>query len=381
MKNTEGTSRCLALFLLVGFALKPTGAPWQSPRALAGFGLGLAENAPQKQVAGLDSLQNGKTDEELEHEYIVGMAALRVRDWTRAIHSFQKVVEMNPAFRDARRRLNQARYWHKRESREVMLARYYAEGVLALNRNDLDEALVALEKVHKIDPNYRDTAALLAEVKSGLTASSAAPLASPANLDSLYQEALAALAKEDWMQAVFAFEKIQLLQPGYRDVADRLRHARERVRQAKAVPPRRDSDGNFSFYVVVGSALAALVVLPLLGAIAFSPATRARACLLQGKYVSAAQLYEKILERSPDKVKLYPTLANIYLVLGRKDEKALKVFKTVLQLNLASRNREEINSIVAQKYLTEGRTDSDAIEVLENALQAERRKLAQVYTG
>jgi hypothetical protein len=67
-------------------------------------------------------------------------------------------------------------------------------------------------------------------------------------------------------------------------------------------------------------------------------------------------------------------LANIYLLLGRHDEQALKIYKAILQLNIATPKRDEINTIVAQNYLTEGRTDSDAIEVLENALKAERLK-------
>lgn len=50
------------------------------------------------------------------------------------------------------------------------------------------------------------------------------------------------------------------------------------------------------------------------------------------------------------------------------------IYKTVLQLNLATHNREEINVVVAQKYLVEGRTDSDAIEILEGALKAEQRR-------
>jgi hypothetical protein len=73
-------------------------------------------------------------------------------------------------------------------------------------------------------------------------------------------------------------------------------------------------------------------------------------------------------------VKLYSALANIYLLLGRNDENAIKVYKMVLQLNLNTRHRDEMSTIVAQNYLTEGRTDSDAIEVLESALKAEQRR-------
>jgi tetratricopeptide (TPR) repeat protein len=127
---------------------------------------------------------------------------------------------------------------------------------------------------------------------------------------------------------------------------------------------------NFSFYF--GSI--AVIALPLLGLVVLSPATRARLHLMRGNYGAAVQIYEKILVRNPDKVKIYPALANLYLLQGRYDENAMKIYKMVLQLNLAAANRDEINAVVAQKYLTEGRTDSDAIEVLESALQAEQRR-------
>jgi tetratricopeptide (TPR) repeat protein len=118
-------------------------------------------------------------------------------------------------------------------------------------------------------------------------------------------------------------------------------------------------------------------LFPAAGFVVFSPATRARLHLLRGNYIAAAQLYEKILQRRPGRVKLYSLLANIYLLMGRQDEQALKVYKAILQLNIATHKRDEINTIVAQNYLTEGRTDSDAIAVLESALKAERLKLNQ----
>jgi len=52
----------------------------------------------------------------------------------------------------------------------------------------------------------------------------------------------------------------------------------------------------------------------------------------------------------------------------------MKIYQAILNLNIATHKREEINAIVSQNYLTEGRTDADAITVLENALKVERRK-------
>lgn len=121
-------------------------------------------------------------------------------------------------------------------------------------------------------------------------------------------------------------------------------------------------------------AVIAVILLPALGFLFFSPEKRANYYLWRKNYPAAASIFEKMLERHPKKAGLYAPLAELYLLLGRNDERALKVYKTVLHLNLPTRRRDEINAALAQKYLAEGRTDSDVIEVLENALKVESRK-------
>jgi len=239
--------------------------------------------------------------------------------------------------------------------------------------------------------NSRDARRKLVEVKSGPrygkitratrpTESRAEAVTSYALLDSLYQSALAAMNKTDWRRAAFNLEKIQLLQPNYREVVDLL--ARTRVNLAAAEKPKVTAapQKNTGPYVFVGGAIAALgafialIVLPFIGVILVSPTARVQYHIFRGHYAEAAQIYEKLLARRPGREKFYPALANLYLRLGRRDEAALKVYEIALQLDLAGRNREEINSIVSNNYLTKGRTDASVIEVLENALKAERLK-------
>jgi len=119
---------------------------------------------------------------------------------------------------------------------------------------------------------------------------------------------------------------------------------------------------------------ATIVLVPLLGLMFFSPTARANFYLWRKNYPAAARIFENMLKRHPKKTNLYAPLAELYLRLGRNDERALKVYQTVLQLNLPTRRRDELNAALAQKYLAEGRTDSDAIEVLEMALKVESRK-------
>jgi len=244
------------------------------------------------------------------------------------------------------------------------------------------------EKVFEASSSSRDVRRKLVEVKNGPRSGKIARQTPPraevvpsyALLDSLYQSALAAMEKEDWRQAAFNLEKIQILQPNYREVIDLF--ARTRVNLASAGKPEVSAEPqkNTGPNVFVGGAIAAfgafiaLIVLPFIGVILISPTARVHYHIFRGQYAEAAKIYEKLLVRRPSRKKLYPALANLYLRLGRRDEAALKIYEMALQFNLADHNREEINSIVSNNYLTKGRTDASVIEVLENALKAERLK-------
>jgi tetratricopeptide (TPR) repeat protein len=309
-----------------------------------------------------------------EIDYAIGMAAYRAKNWSRAIIAFEKVQQVSQKFRDVDRRLAYAHKNLARESQERIVARYYAEGVIAMNRNDFGWALSAFEQVSRLDSNYREVRSQLANIAMTLQRKTVLDtlLATTVSLGSLYEEALAAMDKADWAGAATVLKKLCLLQPDYRDAIELLVRARINLEKSKSGSNGVAATGDKTFFYL-GGAFAGLIVLAALGLIGFSPAARARLHLLRGNPADAAQIYEKMLQRHPERVKLYLPLANIYLNLGKRDEHAMRAYKMILQLNLATRHREEINTIVAQRYLTEGRMDTDAIEVLENALQAELR--------
>ncbi|NUO79108.1 tetratricopeptide repeat protein [candidate division KSB1 bacterium] len=314
--------------------------------------------------------------ETLEQEYTIAQSAMKARDWTRATLSFEKILALDASYKDARSRLSEAQKALDRESKDTIVARYYAEGVAAMNRRDFGGAMTAFAKVSKINPQYRNTVALQKEIAQSLsrkTTPQSASLPATVQLDSLYESAVSAADSAAWMQAVITFEKLALLSPNYRDVQTRLEHARQQLKPA-AVQTSAATEQSASSWPSAGT-LAALLLVPALGFVIISPLTRARYFLLRNDYAAAAEIYERILMRHPERTRLYPALANLYFLLGRRDPQALKIFKTILQLNLSFQNREGINAIVAEHYLTEGRTDSDAIEVLENALKTEQNRV------
>jgi len=303
-------------------------------------------------------LEQKHIQDRLEREYENGMTALGQNDLVRALMAFEKIVEIDPNFRDSSKRLKEAQSAFERESQESILARYYTDGLTAMNKGELAGALSAFEKVHRIDPGYRNVKNLIEEAEHNLREKSEAFSSAPANsamaapTDSLYQIALMAFAREDWKLAAATLEKLQFLQPNDPKLVFRLEEARANLMRQASARSNQDSAG-ISHAILTFGAIAVVVLFPIAGLMIFSPTTRARYYMLRRNYGAAAEVYEKMLERNPARVKLYRVLAQIYLTSGRKDDQAMKVFKMITRLNLATEHRNEINSIVAQNYLSE----------------------------
>ncbi|HEX9653347.1 MAG TPA: tetratricopeptide repeat protein, partial [bacterium] len=248
----------------------------------------------------------------------------------------------------------------------------YKEGLSHMVVGDWQTALTSFERLTAINPNYRDLRTLIKASRDSLAQQQQLALSQ------LYDEGLIALQNGEWRQAVLTFEKVQDLDPAYGDVRNKLADARF---NASKSPPRgadrKPAEMTLRWIPIAGWAVVLLIFSS--GVIfVFTPTMRARFNLLQGKYDRAAALYEGMLQKNPGKIKLYPFLANIYLLEKRRDERALKVYETILRLNILTNKREEITSILANHYLNQGRTDMSAIQIMEKELDSKMRRM-KVY--
>jgi len=319
-------------------------------------------------------LEQKRLTERAESEYAVGLAALKAQNWTGAILAFERVLESNSNHPNVREKINEAQSSLQRESNDNICARYYADGLSAMERSDWGGALAAFEKVRRLDSDYREVKNMLAQVERALEvpeqpAAEMNPVADT-RVQALYDEALGAAAKADWMRAVVNLETIHLLQPNYRDVVDRLAEARAHlsVEAAAANGGKQNAPASLNLALV----LTAVVVLPLLGLLFFSPTMRARYHLLRGNHAAVARIYESMLAKNPQRAKLNPaivtTLSNYYLMSGRADEHALELYKAAQASNLISGKNEDINTLLKQRDYTQPGQNMEALRVLENSL-------------
>ena len=309
----------------------------------------------------------------LEYYFSEGLTHQRRGNWTQALSAFEAVAKMDAAYRDVERRLIEVAKKMERESQDALLSRYYTDGLVAMQRKDFPMAINAFQHVLEINSRYLDTANRLADARTALERAVSTEVhgRSAPDVETLYQDGLAALQNGDYVNAFVHFKSIELISPQYKDLDQQLAEAKRKLSESVPRAPGRTLAGD----IALAGAVALTIILPVAGVLIGSPAARARLYLLQGDYEKAAQIYERLLDKRPTRLKLYPVLANIYLLEGRTDEQAIKVFKMILQLNLLSHRHDDINAIVAQRFLSEGRKDHDAINVMEEALAVEMRKL------
>lgn len=321
---------------------------------------------------------------EVEQKYTEGLSALKASDWLGAITAFERVLELRPDYSEVSQHLVEAQRRLDQENTEEVLARYYGEGLSAMRRGDLGRCLVAFEKVRRLDPNYREVAELLAQVESEIqnqrlaSMTPATLLGASTTVDSLYDAALRCMQQNEWKQAVVTLEKLRILAPSNGEINRLLAQARMNLSFLEADMASVDARDETRRVLTTAGMLIAIILVPVLCFFVFSPSARARLHLLFGDFPGAARLYERLLTQKPSRVDLYPALANIYLLSGRRDENAMKVYKTVLQLDLPVQNREQINAVFTQHYLVNGRGDADTLKALESAIHMElNRKSAR----
>jgi tetratricopeptide (TPR) repeat protein len=117
-----------------------------------------------------------------------------------------------------------------------------------------------------------------------------------------------------------------------------------------------DAGWDWRMIIFIGTAAAALLLLPFSGIFQYSSTVRAQAFLLMGNFQRAALVYEKQLRRDPQNVDLYPRLAEIYLRTDRTDAAALQVYENTLRLNLATANRDKLFALITQSQNTRAST-------------------------
>ena len=316
----------------------------------------------------------------LERLYLQAINAEKELNWLEASIAYEEIISIYPKFKDSQKRLREANRHVSENQSETLLARFYAEGLAAKKRKDFSKARILFLKIYNINPQYEDAKSLLAEIEGNI---SELKLAQPdksqktnPELEHLYSRAENEIKIKNWRRAIVELEKIQITQKGYRSVDTLLTYCKKQLfgLDEPEQKPEKEAGSRMALAFVISC----IVLVPFLGYIAISPAVKVRLYLARKNFAAAAAIYEHILEKHPNRIRVLPMLANIYLMAGRKDDQAIKIYKMIMQLNLIPEHQPQISSILTQNYLTERQTtDADGIHLLEEALASEYKKKSE----
>ena len=343
------------------------------PNALVALKQVEKANPNYKDVKAKLAEAQAKLDESLQQEvydklYDDAMNEYRKGNYVAAVMALEKVREWNPNYKNTDRIYRDAQNKLNREGEEAIKNRYYAQGKTYMNAGDWQSAVAAFRQLKNLDQNYRDVQFLLQQAQDSL-----AYQTQIAQLRSYYQEAMDHFHQGNWLDAILVFEKIQEINPNYQDVAEKIAAAQNMLQQSKTVPSQHREESQKSshprpIWMWIGAFLFALVV-PVAITFYAVPSARAKWRLLQGDYLKAAEIYESLLTRKPDKVKLYPALANIYLMLNRADDAAQKVYDIALKMDISPQLRQRLTA--ATSHRTISNNAPDAASSLEEQLMQE----------
>jgi tetratricopeptide (TPR) repeat protein len=169
-----------------------------------------------------------RRDRELATHYAVACAAADTQDWDQALAWFTRITDVDPGYRDAQERAENAR-------KQQQITRWQAEA-RRLHRNARWAGVVKVgQRLHALDPAAADPDGLVTSARTKLAAAEQAE-----RLDADYETALRLLDAGDWRQAIQALERVAQVNPAYRATPALLDRARQRLAHTgpPPTPPR-----------------------------------------------------------------------------------------------------------------------------------------------
>jgi len=322
----------------------------------------------QPDYPGLDSLirhAKGKqyeqliTTQQLENYYVKAVGSFKARNYVVALENFKKVAELNPNYKDVMQQIKATEKAISRSSQKSQPPSQREEVILTEfdNTTQLEATTIPAPDVNAQQIVSEKSRQLNAAIDSQL-------------VQTYYNEALNLMQAANWQRAMILLEKIRLINPDYKNTDFLLSQAKQNLQTTRIAAPDKNtlSQKSQGPSPVIFAFLAGLVVLPVT-LVFLSPNARARYYILTRQFGKAQAIYERMLTKKPNNVKLYITLANIYINQNRIDEISIRVFEHAIQYN--ENLKLQLEPIVTRYYLQKSKSPATPKSLLQGALKDE----------
>ncbi|HSF80740.1 MAG TPA: CHAT domain-containing protein [Anaerolineales bacterium] len=164
---------------------------------------------------------------DIEQLYEDGLSAFWEKDWNKAWELFRQVVEIDPNYRDTPAMLGQTRT-------QVLLSKLYEQAGSLHQEQKWAEIITIFEQIHALDKDYPDPDKLLPSAQSQL-----AEEERKRKVQDLYSQAMAAMHAQHWQEAYNLFSQVAELEPDYYQTQRMLERASAEIK-ASAAPQTQE---------------------------------------------------------------------------------------------------------------------------------------------
>jgi tetratricopeptide (TPR) repeat protein len=173
-------------------------------------------------------LELARHQQQLASNYAQASAAADAGDWERAVGEYTRIADADPRYRDTNARLANARRQHQFASLRAEARRLHRAGQWA--------AVIKVgEQLQAIDPAAADPDGLVTSARAELAADQRA-----AKLAADYHTGLRQIDAGRWKEAAEALERVTRLDPSYKNALPLLDRARLELGQAAALAAEQD---------------------------------------------------------------------------------------------------------------------------------------------
>lgn len=168
---------------------------------------------PAEVTPGSDTMVDRSKD--LKGYYVQAESSFLLENWENAIANYQAIINIQPDYRDAAKKLDQSRLSLNHE-------KYYNQAVSAMEKKDWEQAIAMIVKIHVDAPAYKDTDSLLIKARD------------QKSLADLYDAAQQATGREQWQDVITTLDKIHAKDPSYPDPRNLRKIASDKLDERKA---------------------------------------------------------------------------------------------------------------------------------------------------
>lgn len=311
-----------------------------------------------------------QTEQTLEGMYQAGLRELTAQNWEGAMVEFKRLLEIEPGYKNVAEKYDEAKYQLENQGLDAAKQQLYRQAKYAMSNKDWINAVNYLERILNIDPKYRDTQKLLRETQKNLADTSETNLVTV-----LYHQGIQHMQQKSWLEALIAFEKIEVVDSNFKNIQALITEAKARLKKSQVESPKKaHAKSNNSFILIL---LGVFLILGLGFTVAFylKPEYLAKIYLKRQNLNKAAQIYERIWARDHSNSDITLELAKIYHSQKRLDDVAIPVYESLIRLDLDTGIKGEISTMVAYYYLSKGETEAEKIARLEKVLNKEITKI------